>query len=305
MTDLQTGSPRFLSTAEGTSAHAFTIRDWLMFLGVGLIWGSSFFFIAVGLQSLAPEVITPMRLAFGFLVLSLFPAARRKVDRSDWPRIALLGVIWMAIPLSMFPFAEERVSSALTGMLNGANPIFTAAVAWALLKRPPGANQRWGLLLGFLGTALIALPSLGEGRSEALGVVLILIALTCYGFALNLAVPLQQKYGSLPIFWRAQMVGMALTFPLGVTGLDNSRFELMPVLAILALGVFGTALAYLLMGGLAGRVGATRASISTYLIPVVAILLGVIVLSERVHPLSLAGSALVLLGAWLGSRRGR
>jgi drug/metabolite transporter (DMT)-like permease len=304
MTDLQTGSPRFLSTAEGTSAHAFTIRDWLMFFGVGLIWGSSFFFIAVGLQSLAPEVITPMRLAFGFLVLSLFPAARRKVDRSDWLRIALLGVIWMAIPLSMFPFAEERVSSALTGMLNGANPIFTAAVAWGLLKRPPGANQRWGLALGFLGTALIALPSLGEGTSEALGVVLILIALTCYGFALNLAVPLQQKYGSLPIFWRAQMVGMALTFPLGLTGLDDSRFELVPVLAILALGVFGTALAYLLMGGLAGRVGATRASISTYLIPVVAILLGVIVLSEEVHPLSLAGSALVLIGAWLGSRRG-
>ena len=305
MTELQSSSPRLLSTAEGTSPHAFSVSDWLMFLGVGLIWGSSFFFIAVGLQSLAPEVITPLRLAFGFLVLSLFPAARRRVDRSDWPRIALVGVIWMAIPLSMFPFAEERVSSALTGMLNGANPIFTAAVAWALLKRPPGANQRWGLGLGFFGTALIALPSLGEGRSEAVGVLLILIALTCYGFALNVAVPLQQKYGSLPIFWRAQMVGLALTVPLGLTGIDNSRFEVIPVLAILALGVFGTAFAYILMGGLAGRVGATRASIALYLIPVVAILLGVIVLSEEVHPLSLAGSALVLIGAWLGSRRGR
>jgi drug/metabolite transporter (DMT)-like permease len=211
----------------------------------------------------------------------------------------------MAVPLSMFPFAEERVSSALTGMLNGANPIFTATVAWMLLKRPPARNQRWGLLLGFVGTALIALPSLGEGRSEALGVALILVALVCYGFALNVAVPLQQKYGSLPVFWRAQIVGMALTIPLGLTGLDESRIELLPVLAILALGVFGTGMAYILMGGLAGRVGATRASISTYLIPVVAILLGVIVLSESVHPLSLAGSALVLLGAWLGSRRGR
>lgn len=305
MTDLQATPRRFFSTAEGTSFQAFTVRDWLMFGGVGLIWGSSFFFIAIGLQSLAPEVITPMRLAFGFLTLSLFPAARRKVDRSDWPRIALLGVIWMAIPLSMFPFAEERVTSALTGMLNGANPIFTATVAWMLLKRPPGKNQRWGLVLGFVGTALIALPSLGEGRSEALGVFLILIALTCYGFALNLAVPLQQKYGSLPVFWRAQMVGMAVTFPLGFTGLDESRFDLVPVLAILALGIFGTAMAYLLMGGLAGRVGATRASISTYLIPVVAILLGVIVLSEQVHPLSLAGTAVVLVGAWLGSRQGR
>ena len=174
-----------------------------------------------------------------------------------------------------------------------------------LLKRPPATNQRWGLVLGFLGTALIALPSLGEGRSEAIGVFLILFAMVCYGIALNLAVPLQQKYGSLPIFWRAQMVAIAITVPFGITGLDDSQFELIPVLAILALGVFGTALAYLLMGGLAGRVGATRASISTYLIPVVAILLGVVVLAEEVHPLSLIGSALVLVGAWMGSRRGR
>ena len=305
MTELQATGRRLLSTAEGTSSHAFTTRDWMMFLGVGLIWGSSFFFIAVGLQSLAPEVITPMRLVFGFLALGLFPAARQRVERKDWPRIASLGVIWMALPLSMFPFAEERVSSALTGMLNGANPMFTAAVAWMLLKRPPATNQRWGLVLGFLGTALIALPSLGEGRSEAIGVLLILFAMVCYGIALNLAVPLQQKYGSLPIFWRAQMVAIAITVPFGITGLDDSQFEIIPVLAILALGVFGTALAYLLMGGLAGRVGATRASISTYLIPVVAILLGVIVLAEEVHPLSLIGSALVLIGAWMGSRRGR
>lgn len=305
MTDLEVGRKRFLSTAEGTSSHAFTTQDWLMLLGVGLIWGSSFFFIAVGLESLAPQVITPLRLMFGFLALSLFPAVRRRVDRSDWPRIALLGVIWMAIPLSLFPFAEERVTSAVTGMLNGANPMFTATVAWMLLKRPPAQNQRWGLLLGFVGTALIAFPSLGEGSSEALGVLMILFAMVCYGFALNVAVPLQQKYGSLPIFWRAQMVAMAITIPFGLTGLDESRFELVPVLAILALGIFGTGMAYILMGGLAGRVGATRASISTYLIPVVSILLGVIVLSESIHPLSLVGSALVLIGAWLGSRRGR
>lgn len=302
MTDLST--KRLLATAEGTSAHAFTSQDWLMFLGVGLIWGSSFFFIAVGLEAFAPQLITPMRLAFGFLALSLFPAARRPVERSDWPRIALLGATWMAIPLSMFPFAEERVSSAVTGMLNGANPIFTAAIAWFLLKRPPAPNQRWGLLLGFFGTALIALPSLGEGRSSAIGVLLIMIAMVCYGFSLNLAVPLQQKYGSLPIFWRAQMVAIAITVPLGITGLGESSFEWIPFLAVLALGGLGTGMAYLLMGGLAGRVGATRASISTYLIPVVAILLGVLVLSEVVHPLSLLGSALVLIGAWLGSRRG-
>lgn len=304
MTELETGARRLLLTAEDTSTHAFSARDWLMFLGVGSIWGSSFFLIAVGLQSLAPQLITPLRLLFGFLALSLFPAARMPVERADWPRIALLGVIWMAVPLSMFPFAEESVSSALTGMLNGATPIFTAAVAWTLLRRPPARKQRWGLAVGFAGAALIALPTLGEGSSEAVGIVLIVVALICYGFALNVAVPLQQKYGSLPIFWRAQMVGMAITIPVGLSGLAESRFELLPVLAILALGVLGTGVAYILMGGLAGRVGATRASISLYLIPAVSILLGVIVLAEKVHPVSLLGSVLVLLGAWLGSRQG-
>lgn len=293
---------RLISTAEGTSAAAFTAADWLLFLGPGLIWGSSFFFIAVGLRSLDPALITPLRLGFGLAALSLFPGARRPIEREDWPRVALLGLLWMAIPLSMFPFAEERVSSALTGMLNGGTPIFAATVARILLKRPPGRFQRWGLLLGFLGVVLIALPSLGEGRSEAIGVVLILIALTCYGISLNLTVPLQQKYGALPVFRRAQMVGLALTIPLALPFIDESRFEWGPVLAVVVLGVFGTGVAYVLMGKLAGRVGATRASVSTYLIPVQSVLLGVLLLGETVKALSLIGSAVVLVGAWLASR---
>ncbi|MGQ0848896.1 MAG: DMT family transporter [Actinomycetota bacterium] len=300
-----TKTRRLITTAEGTSAGAFSPTEWLLFLGPGLIWGSSFFLIAIGLRSLPPALITPMRLAFGLTALSLFPAARRPIERGDWPRVALLGAVWMAIPLSMFPFAEQRVSSALTGMLNGANPIFTAAVTWMLLKRPPGPFQRWGLLAGFVGTVLIALPSLGEGRSEAIGVGLIFIALFCYAIALNVAVPLQQKYGSLPVFRRAQMVGLALTVPVAIPTLGEARLEGGPVAAILVLGVFGTGVAYILMGRLAGQVGATRASVSTYLIPVVSVLLGVIFLAEDVHPVSLLGSAIVLAGAWLSSRRER
>jgi drug/metabolite transporter (DMT)-like permease len=294
---------RFITTSEGTSASAFRPTDWLMFLGIGSIWGSSFLLIAVGLRSLHPALITPMRLGFGLAALSMFPGARRPIERSDWPRVALLGLLWMAIPLSMFPFAEERVSSALTGMLNGGTPLFVASVAWILLRRPPGAFQRWGLALGFLGILLIALPSLGEGSSEAIGIVLILVALTCYGISLNLVVPLQQKYGSLPVFRRAQVVGVLLTVPLAVPFVAESRFEWIPVLAVVVLGVLGTGVAYVLMGRLAGRVGATRASVSLYLIPVVSVLLGVLVLSETVHPLSVIGAAIVMVGAWLGSRR--
>jgi drug/metabolite transporter (DMT)-like permease len=297
--------PRLLTTSEGTSQAAYSLGDWGLFGGIGLIWGSSFYFIAVALQAFPPVIITPLRLALGFLALSLFPAARNRVERADLPRVALLGLTWMAVPLTMFPFAEERVTSALTGMLNGGMPIFAALVAWALLKRPPGRFQAVGLLVGLLGVVTIAAPTAGEGRSETIGVVMILFALLCYGLSVNLAVPLQQRYGALPVLWRAQMVALVLTIPFALPSLGEAHFKWSSTLAMAALGVLGTGVAYVLMGQLAGRVGATRAAVSTYLIPVVSVVLGTALLAERVHPLSLLGTAIVLAGAWLTSRRER
>lgn len=102
---------------------------WLVLVAPGLIWGASFLFIAEGLEAVGPMGVTFLRILIGFATLALFPAAWRPVPRSNWGKVALLGVLWLAFPLSMFPFAEQRVSSALTGMLNGATPIFTAIVA--------------------------------------------------------------------------------------------------------------------------------------------------------------------------------
>src|SRR5687767_6407708 len=96
--------------------------DWLILIAPGLIWGASFLFIAMGLDALGPGGVTFVRILVGFATLALLPAARQPIQRSDRAAVALLGLLWMAFPLSMFPFAEQRVSSALTGMLNGANP---------------------------------------------------------------------------------------------------------------------------------------------------------------------------------------
>jgi drug/metabolite transporter (DMT)-like permease len=94
--------------------------EWALLLTPGTIWGASFFFIAEGLEAMAPNGVTFTRIAIGFLTLSLLPAARRPIARDDRLKTALLGVLWLAFPLSMFPFAEQHVSSALTGMLTGA-----------------------------------------------------------------------------------------------------------------------------------------------------------------------------------------
>jgi len=276
--------------------------DWFLLLVPGLIWGASFLCIAEGMRAIGPCGLTFVRILIGFATLSLFPAARRPVLRSDWADIAWLGVLWLAFPLSMFPFAEQHVSSALTGMLNGANPLFTAIVAAAIAQRSPSRRVLAGIAVGMTGTILMALPASGEGHSSAVAVGMILAALLSYGFALNIASPLQQRNGALPVIWRAQMVALVLTAPLGVPDLLAARWTPGPVLALLALGALGTGLAHVVISVAAGRLGATRASATTFLIPVVALVLGVVVRQEGVAPLSVLGSVVCVGGAWIMRR---
>jgi len=148
----------------------------------------------------------------------------------------------------------------------------------------------------------MGLPTLGEGRSTALGMLLILAALVSYGFALNLARPIQQRQGALPVIWRAQAVALALTAPLGLPELLRARWSPGPLLALLALGVLGTGVAYVLTVLAAGRVGATKASATAFLIPPVALFLGVMVRGEHVAGLSVLGGVVCLAGAWLMRR---
>jgi drug/metabolite transporter (DMT)-like permease len=276
--------------------------DWLLLVIPGVIWGASFLFIAEGLRAIGPYGLTFVRILVGFATLACLPAARQPVPRSEWPALAALGVVWMAFPLSMFPFAELRVSSALTGMLNGANPLFTAIVAAVLTRRAPSRGIAAGLAVGLGGAVLMAWPTIHEGRNSVVGVLLILAALTSYGVALNLARPLQQRHGALPVIWRAQAVALALTAPLGLPDLLAAHWTPGPLLSLLALGSLGTGMAYVMIAVAAGRLGATRASASTFLIPPVALLLGVLVRGERVALLSVAGGAVCVAGAWLMRR---
>ena len=280
-----------------------TAGDWTRLALPGLIWGTSFYFIAEGLDAFPAIMITPMRIGFGFVTLACVPASRTRVHRDAWRRIALLAVLWMAVPLSMFPFAEERVTSSVTGMLNGATPLFVATVTALVFRARPSRPQVVGLLVGFIGVIAIAIPTMTEGHSSVVGVAMILFALLCYGFALNIAAPLQQQYGALPVLWRTQAVALALTVPFGLTGVGDVHFAWRPLLMVVALGVFGTAIAYVLAATNAGRLGSTRASLSIYLTPVVSLALGAIVRNEVVHLLSVLGCVLALVGAFLAGRK--
>ena len=256
-----------------------------------------------GRQSLEPATITWVRVALGFLVLTVFPAARKPVERTDYPRVVLLGFIWVVVPFLLFPIAQQHIDSALAGMLNASVPILSAAVAVVWLRSLPRLRQAAGIALGLAGTACIGLPAAVGSSAAAWGVLLVVAATIFYGFALNLAVPLQQRYGAPAVMCRALGVAAVATAPFGLAGLADSRWDTGPVLAVTVLGVVGTGAAFVIMAALVGRVGATRGGVAIYFIPIVAMVLGITFRAEVVHPLQWTGTAVVLFGAWLTSRR--
>lgn len=296
-------SGRLPSTSVGTNREAFSGIEWALLASVALIWGSSFLFIAIGLEAFRPGVITLARIGLGAMTLALVRRARAPIERQDLARVALLGIIWIGIPLSIFPIAQQWIDSSVAGMLNGAVPITSAVFATILLGRLPGWRQLVGIAVGFLGVVAISLPELTDSSSTALGAALVLLAIVLYGLATNVAVPLQQRYGALPVLFRAQLVALVVVVPYGLVEIPGSTWSWSAAAAMVPLGVLGTALAFVFMATLVGRVGGPRGAIAIYFLPVVAIVLGVMFRNETVAPLALVGVALVIVGAWAASRR--
>jgi drug/metabolite transporter (DMT)-like permease len=280
----------------------FTRSDWALLTFVAATWGSSFLFIGIGVDHFAPALVALLRLVFGAVTLAAVPAARRRVPRSEWPAIALLGVVWMAAPFVLFGVAEQSIDSSLAGMLNAAAPLFTAIVAALVSRRLPGGRRRAGLLIGFVGVVTISWPSVGGAHASAAGAGLVVAATMLYGVAFNLARPLQQRNGALPVIWRAQLVAVALVAPLGIATVPHSTFAWSSLTAVAALGCLGTALAFVAFTTLVGRVGSTRGSVTVYFLPAVAIALGALFRDETITAVSLLGTALVTAGAYVTSR---
>mgnify|MGYP006206919329 FL=1 len=281
-----------------TELTPFQTLDWVLLCGAAGIWGASFFFIDIGLEAFSPGIITWFRVAFGCATLWLLPLQRNPVHRSDWPKIVLLAITWMAFPLTLFPIAQQWINSSLTGMMNSAMPIFTVIVAGLFFNTSTSRRQMVGVIIGLLGIFLIGIPEMASDGTNALGVVLVVAAVFSYGVAVNVAGPLQQKYGALPVLRRALLVAAFLTAPYAASGISDSGFGWGPLIACLGLGVGGTGFAYVMASQLTGRVGAVRTSIVTYLIPIVATVLGVLFRNDSVTAWALIGTVVVLGGAY-------
>lgn len=294
------GMPR---TSSGTNREAFGSAEWGLLAAIALIWGSSFLFMDVGLEAFRPGVITLARVALGTATIALFPRSRAPVAREHLPRIAVLGVLWIGIPLTLFPIAQQWIDSSVAGMLNAAVPVTAAVWATILMRSFPRWRQTLGIAIGFAGVIAVSLPELADSSASALGVAMVLLAVAFYGLSTNLAVPLQQRYGSLPVLFRAQLAAIVVVLPYGLLHLRGSTWEWQSGLAMVPLGVLGTGAAFAFMTMLVGRAGAARGSVAIYFVPVVAVALGVIVLDETIEPIAIIGGLAVLLGAWIASRR--
>lgn len=289
-------------SALGSHRGAFGPSEWGLVALVAAIWGSSFLFIAIGIEGLRPGVVVFLRILLGALTLVVLPKARAPLPRSAWPRIAALGVIWMAIPFLLFPIAEQWVASSVAGMINGAMPVAAAVVVAIATHHRPGRIQSAGIAVGFAGIVLISLPELYGADASPLGVVLVVVAVVCYAIGATIASPLQQEYGTLPVVLRGQLVALAVSVPGAIWAAGGSTFTAASLLAMVPLGVLGSGVAFVAMVSLVGRVGADRGSIGIYFVPVFALVLGAAVRGEPVHAISVVGCGLVIAGAWLASR---
>ncbi len=298
-------SARFLSTADGTHNGHFGPTEWAMLSFNAVVWGSSFLLIAISIESLTPGMVGWARLTLSASCLALLPRARKRIEREDWKPLAVVALAGNAGPALFFAFAEQTVPSSIAGMLTSAVPIVTAAIAFALGIRSITNRHVAGLVGGFVGVVLIGIPSLTGGRPATLGIVLVLLGVLGYAITNNVLVPLTQKYGGLPVTMWAQAVGATALIPFGAWDLSGNEWEGRSLLALAALGLLSTGIARVVHANLGARVGAPRAAIIGYLLPTVALVVGVGFGGESVTPLEVGGLGVVLVSAFLLSRATR
>jgi drug/metabolite transporter (DMT)-like permease len=284
---------------------------WLpTYLALGFVWGSSFIFIKLGLELLTPFGVAFIRCALGALTLLLIAKLRnislprnRKVLFHLWIIALLLNVV----PGVLFAFAQTEVTSVLAGIINAVTPLMTLIAILAVNRQEsPKLFQVVGLLFGFIGVLVVLGAWRGLGENPLWAVALLLGAVTCYGFSYpytrRFIMPLNLPPESIV---SAQLLLAAITLaPLFILdGVAKYEFQLLPILAMLGLGIFGSGIAYLWNFKVMQLAGSAIASTVTYLTPLVAIAAGVIFLGEQVTWNEPVGALVVLFGAAIAQQR--
>jgi len=286
-------------------------KSWLpIYLLLGLVWGSSFVFIKMGLEFLNPVGVAFGRCALGAMILLLIVKIRGiklPTDPKTWFILWVVSLLLNVFPGILFAFAEQRVTTALAGIINACTPLTTLLFLFIFFRSEKIAAQHIiGLILGGIGVLTVLGIWNGLGAGSTSGVIALLAAITCYG----LSFPIIKKYLT-PLKLRAEALAAGqvtagaitlLPFYL-VDGIAKNEYRFGPVLAMMALGIFGSGLAYIWNFQIVERAGSSVASSVTYLTPVVAVFIGWIFLGEKITWHEPVGGAIVILGAAISQGR--
>jgi drug/metabolite transporter (DMT)-like permease len=274
------------------------------------IWGSSFLWIKLALRGMSPVEVTFARLVLGAAVLFVIAAVRgHRLPRSAvmWAHIAVAAVFANAAPYLLFALGEQHVSSATAGILNATTPLWTVMVALATRhERTLPAARAAGLIIGFGGALLVFAPWQDRSGLVSAGAAECVAAAACYGVSYVYMDKFIARRGISPVALSACQLlaaSVVLAVAVGVAGAPGPRLSAAVVASIAILGLIGTGIAYVLNYQIIASDGATTASTVTYLLPVVAIILGAVVLHETITAATLAGIALILAGVALTRKR--
>ena len=272
-------------------------RDLIELLVLAALWGGSFLFMRIAAPVLGPVWLIEIRVLLAGLVLLPLLARLGLLGelRSRWKTLVTVGALNSAIPFSLLAYASVALPTGFTSILNATAPLFGMIVAAIWLKEPLTKVRLTGLVLGFLGVVVLV------GR-QPLGAVPLPAVVAGLGGGLMYAIAapyIRQNLAGVPslVVTTGSQLGAALVLaPLLPFTLPRQQPTAAVTLAVLALAVLSTSLAYILYFRLINHIGSTRALTVTYLVPVFAILWGALVLREAVTLPMVAGCALVLLG---------
>ena len=276
-------------------------KDWLAFIALGTIWGSSFLWIKIAVQEIGPFTLVALRLLFGVLgLVVVFLFARPELPRTRRMLLilTLIGLTNNAIPYVLISWGEQYIDSAVAAILNSTTPLFAMIFAHLYLRDDRvTASRLIGLLVGFVGIVILVSRGLGSNvRFNLAGQLAVLIASVSYAGTAVFA--RKTTMGIHPVALALVPLIGADIFMWIITPIVESPITMpaLPVtwLAVVWLGILGTCIAFLLYYYLLHSVGPTRTALVTYVFPLVGVVLGVIFLDELLDWQLVVGGALVV-----------
>ncbi|MGW1932667.1 EamA family transporter [Streptomyces sp. NPDC001919] len=290
---------------------ASRLLDWRVRFGVlALIWGFSFVFIKVGTEGFAPFQVTFGRLLFGTAVLAVALVVKRdRLPRGArvWGHLTVAAFLLNALPFSLFAYAELTIPSTLAGICNATTPLWGMLLSLvALSEDRPTRVRAAGLGIGFVGVLTVLGAWQGFSGVDVTGTALALLASLSYAVGWIYVRRTLSGTGASNLSLTGSQVGLATLQLAVVTPLFTSvptSVEVLPLLAVIALGALGTGYAMLLQYGVVAEVGPTTAAMVTYFIPVIATVAGVALLDEQLAWNTPVGAIVVLAGAALTQTR--